>query len=117
LSGDPFPIILFAIGVGSTALIIYYGWQRWWAPVIAFAIGFTPLISNIIAWQVASWFGCYVHEGTVPPCLVGSTDIGWPLHFMAIAGLLFALTWPFAAASIVLFTAALVRTVRRRLAG
>lgn len=113
---EPLLAFLLAVGVINAGLIIYYGWPHWWAPVIAFLIGFAPLISNIIAWEVASWFGCYVHEGTVPPCVVGSIDIGATLHYMAIAGFLLALTWSFAVASIVLFAAALVRSVRRRLA-
>ena len=46
MSGDPSLIILAAVGVIIIALIIYYGWRRWWAPVIAFAIGFAPLIFN-----------------------------------------------------------------------
>ena len=115
MSGDPFPIILFAIGVGSTALIIHYGWRRWWVPVITFAIGFTPLISNIAGHSLVPLLGCEIHEWYAD-CSEGLIDIGWLLSLMVAAGLLFTLTWPFAAASIVLFAAALVRTVRRRLA-
>ena len=111
MSGDPFLTILAAVGVMNTALIIYYGWRRWWAPVIAFPIGFAPLISNIVGHSVASLLGCPVHEWYAN-C---SGPFGGLLSLMMIAGLLIGLTWPFAVASLVLFAAALVRSVRRRL--
>ena len=114
LNGDPSAIILTAVGVGIIALIIYYGWRRWWAPVIAFAIGFTPLILNIIGYSVASLLGCPVHEW-YPDCS-GPFDVSGLLTLMMAAGLLTFFTWPFAVASIILFAAATVRSVRRRLA-
>jgi NADH:ubiquinone oxidoreductase subunit 6 (subunit J) len=114
LNDDPSPIILAAVGVIILALIIYYGWRRWWAPVIAFLIGFTPLILNIIGYSIASLLACPVHEWYAD--CSGPFDISGLLTLMMAAALLTFFTWPFAVASIVLFAAALVRTVRRRLA-
>ena len=104
-------IIHAAVGVMIIALIIYYGWRRWWAPVIAFAIGFTPLILNIIGYNLASLLGCPVHEW-----YADCNRLGGLLSLMVSAGLLTFFTWPFAVASIILFAAAMVRSVRRRLA-
>ena len=109
-------VFLLGVGVVNTVLSIYYGWRRWWAPVIAFPIGFAPMISNITAHEVASWLGCEIHEWYAYHCPVGPIDISGLLSLMVIAGLLIGVTWPFAIASIVLFAAALVRSVRRRMA-
>jgi hypothetical protein len=108
--------ILAAIaGLVFLLTMVSWGLDKPIVAVVTFFIGFAPLIANVIANAVASWLGCFIHEGITYPCMVGSTDIGSLLHLMAIAGFFLAYTAPFALISIVLFAAYLVRWIRRHL--
>lgn len=113
---EPWVLFLMIAGIINTVLLVRLGWQRpWWLAVIAAGIGFAPMILNITADLVGARLGCFVH-GPISPCMVKSVDVGTVLNLMVLAGLLFSLTWSFAAASLVLFAAKAVRWARRRLA-
>ena len=114
--GETWLLVLLIVNVVIALLIIDFGWRRWWVPVLGLPIGIAPMISNILAFNIASWRGCFIHEWTAYPCLIGSTDISSILSLMVIASLLIGITWGLALGSIVLFAAMVVRWGRARLA-
>lgn len=77
-------------------------------------VGIAPLLINLASWYFAKSVGCLIHEGSIMPCPIGGTDIGEVLHYGGIIGFAFAFTWPAAAASLVLYIAALLLWLRRR---
>lgn len=76
--------------------------------------GIAPLLINAASWYFAKALGCLIHEGSIMPCPIGGTDIGEVLHYGGIIGFAFAFTWPAAAASLVLYLAALLLWLKRR---
>lgn len=112
---EPGLMILLLINVIVMALLVYYGWGHWRTAVIAAAIGFAPMILNITADLIGTLLGCYVH-GPIEPCAAGPIDIGWLLNVIVTAGLLFALTWSCAVASIILLAPFIIDWIRRQLA-
>lgn len=96
-------------------------WRLLWVLAIGLILfGVAPLVSVIVASELAAAHGCTLHEGFVNPCVIGGQDRGEVLYQMAVAGWLMMLTLPFAALGVALalglsIRALVVRSRARRL--
>lgn len=60
--------------------------RRIWMLILMILIGIAPLVSVVLAGQIADLNGCGLHEGFVQPCIVLGTDIGGVLYNMTALG-------------------------------
>ena len=56
------------------------------ALVLVMMLGLLPVLSALIALNVAPLIGCRIDAAASVPCLVGPVDLGGVLHGMAIVG-------------------------------
>jgi len=77
-------------------------------------LGTFPLIINAICGFIAKSLGCIIHEGGIIPCQAVGTDIGMPLHYGGMFGLVFFSTWPSAATAFFMYLALTIRWASRR---
>ncbi len=77
-------------------------------------LGLAPLLSVYLAYQIATWTGCAVDEGSVHPCLVAGIDIGGALYTMGVLGWLMLIGLPIAAVAGVALGAMILRDTLRR---
>lgn len=55
-------------------------------------IGLLPLLSVVLAGQIAAANGCGLHEGSVQPCMILGFDAGGILYTMTVLGWLMLVT-------------------------
>jgi hypothetical protein len=64
--------------------------------LLILVLGFSPVISAMIAGTIAEANGCTLHEGFVNPCVINGTDYGETLYFFGVLGWLALGTIPIA---------------------
>jgi hypothetical protein len=82
-------------------------------------LGFSPLISTLIAGTIAENNGCTLHEGFVNPCIIEGEDWGQDLYTFGMLGWLAIATIPIAIGVaavylLIVIVIALVQAARRR---
>ena len=82
-------------------------------------LGFSPLISTMIAGTIAEANGCTLHEGFVNPCIINGEDWGEDLYTFGVLGWLAIGTIPLAVGAAIIYLlvvviVAIVLNVRRR---
>jgi ABC-type Fe3+ transport system permease subunit len=83
--------------------------------ILFFAI--SPLVSVLIAGEVANLNGCQLDEGSVHACVVNGQDLGETLYTMEVMGWFMFLTVPVGLGAVVVYLIVLVGfTLARRAA-
>jgi uncharacterized membrane protein len=81
-------------------------------------VGIGPLLSALLAYQIASSLGCTLDEGSVHPCLLAGRDIGDLLYVMGVMGWLMLVTiWLLPVAPIMWIAYAVARHRAKRTQG
>lgn len=74
-------------------------------------VGVLPLISVLVAAQIASWAGCALHEGFKNPCIINGTDWGELLFTMLGFGWLMLVSLPIAAAGVLMLLIQILKQI------
>lgn len=71
-------------------------------------LGFSPIISAVIAGTIAEANGCTLHEGFVNPCIINGEDWGQDLYTFGVLGWLALGTIPLALGAAVVYLVAVI---------
>ena len=72
-----------------------FPWRSYLLVLIAIVVvALLPLGSVLLSYAIADGNGCELNEGSVHSCMIGGTDWGEGLYFMAMMGWLMLLSLP-----------------------